>query len=461
MRRSIPGRRLATSPGAHVPDTVEHSRLMNKLRSSANYVLGLSFALTAMNVMDRQLLAIAAGAIQSEFSLSDTELGILTGFAFVVMHVGVGVPISALADRTNRRNLIAAGLVAWSALTAATGLAQNYVQIFATRIGVGVGEAVGSGPLQSLLSDYFPVARRATAFAVTGAGGNSGAFIALLAGGYLVDALGWRITFIIFGAPGLLLALIFWRTVAEPKRGAVDQIEIEALPLREGFSRFLGLPSFWYLTLSATFNQFTNYGFLFFLPLAMMRLHGLEASEAGLTLAFAQAAPTFVGVLCSGVLADRLSRKNLAWHLRVPAIASTLAFPLAITFLSIDSLALALPFCAAMSFLSTMWLATGNAALQSIVHPAVRATAYSVLQLFASLIGLGCGPAFVGWASESLSGTYGDDSIRYALMMAASVQLLGGFFHYLASRRYARDSQSARDAQSEFADGASASSTGQ
>ena len=131
---------------------------MNKLRSSANYVLGLSFALTAMNVMDRQLLAIAAGAIQSEFSLSDTELGILTGFAFVVMHVGVGVPISALADRTNRRNLIAAGLVAWSALTAAPGLAQNYVQIFATRIGVGVGEAVGSGPLQSLLSDYFPVA---------------------------------------------------------------------------------------------------------------------------------------------------------------------------------------------------------------------------------------------------------------------------------------------------------------
>lgn len=413
-------------------------------RSRANYVLGVSFALTALNVMDRQLLAIAAGAIQSEFSLSDTELGLLTGFAFVVMHVGVGVPISALSDRTNRRNLIAMGLVAWSALTAATGLAQNYFQIFAARIGVGVGEAVGSGPLQSLLSDYFPVARRATALAVTGAGGNTGAFVALLAGGLLVDSVGWRLTFMIFGVPGLLLAFVFWRSVAEPERGAADQIVIEPLPLREGLSRFLSLPSFWYLTLSATFNQFTNYAFLFFLPLAMMRLHGLEASEAGVTLAFAQAAPTFAGVLCAGVLADRLSRRNLAWHLRVPAIASVLAVPLAIAFLSIDSLPLALPFCAAMSFLGTMWLGTGNAALQSVVHPSVRATAYSVLQLFASLIGLGCGPAFVGWASESLAEAHGHESIRYALMMAATVQLLGGLAHYMASRRYAQDAGDAR-----------------
>jgi len=362
------------------------------------------------------------------------------------MHVVVGVPISALSYRTNRRNLIAMGLVAWSALTAATGLAGSYLQIFAARIGVGIGEAVGSGPLQSLLSDYFPVARRATAFAVTGAGGNTGAFIALLAGGLLVDSVGWRVTFLIFGVPGLLLALVFWRTVAEPERGAADQITIEPLPLREGLSRFLRLPSFWYLTLSATFNQFTNYAFLFFLPLAMMRLHGLDAGEAGVTLAFAQAAPTFAGVLCAGLLADRLSRRNLAWHLRVPAIASCLAVPLAITFLSIDSLPLALPFCAAMSFLSTMWLGTGNAALQSVVHPSVRATAFSVLQLFASLIGLGCGPAFVGWASESLSGTYGDESIRYALMMAAGVQLLGGLSHFLASRRYAQDTRNARQA---------------
>ncbi|MBJ21582.1 MAG: MFS transporter [bacterium] len=420
---------------------------MTEGRSNPNYVLGICFALTALNVMDRQVLAITAGAIQSEFGLSDTELGVLTGFAFVVMHVGVGIPISAIADRANRRNLISLGLVAWSALTAATGLAQNYLQIFAARIGVGIGEAVGSGPLQSLLSDYFPVARRATALAITAAGGQTGAFLALLAGGLLVDSLGWRATFLIFGLPGLVLAIVLWRSVAEPERGAADQIVVEVLPLREGFSRFLGLPAFWYLTASATFNQFTNYGFLFFLPLALMRLHGLEASEAGVTLAFAQAAPTFAGVLCSGLLADRLGRIDLAWHLRVPAIASILAVPLAIAFLSINSLWLALPLCAAMSFLGTMWLGTGNAALQSVVHPSVRATAYSVLQFFASLIGLGCGPAFVGWASESLSGTYGEESIRFALMMAACVQLLGGLAHYLASRRYARDMLGAQPSQ--------------
>jgi len=403
--------------------------------SSPNYVLGICFSLTAMNVMDRQLLAIAAGAIQAEFLLSDTQLGVLTGFAFVVMHVAVGIPISSLADRTNRRNLIAIGLVAWSTLTAATGFAQSYLQIFAARVGVGIGEAVGSGPILSLISDYFPVERRATALAINGAGASIGAFIALLAGGFLVDAFGWRATFVIFGAPGLLLALLLWRTVTEPVRGAADRVTVESLSLRDGFSRFLGLPSFWYLTFSAAFNQFANYGFLFFLPIAMMRLHGLEASEAGVALAFSQAAPTFAGVLVAGMLADRLSRRDLAWHLRVPAIASTLACPIAITFLQAESLTVALPLCTGMSFLGTMWLGTGNAALTSVVHPSVRATSYSVLLLVASLIGLGCGPAFVGWASAALGERYGDTSIRYALMLAAGVQLLGGLFHSLDGLR--------------------------
>lgn len=419
---------------------------MSRTRSTPEYVLGVCFAVTALNVMDRQVLAITAGAIQADFDLSDTQLGLLTGFAFVVMHVVVGIPISALADRSNRRNLIAAGLVGWSALTAITGFARSYVEIFAARIGVGVGEAVGSGPVQSLLSDYFPVERRATALATTAAGGQIGAFVALLAGGLLVDAVGWRATFVIFGLPGLVLAAVMWLTVDEPERGAADQRVVQPLPLREGLGRILGLPTFWLLTASATFNQFTNYGFLFFLPLAMMRLHGLEAGQAGTTLAFTQALPTFLGVLASGWLADRLSRRDLAWHLRVPAIASALAVPTAWLFLSLESLALALPACFAMSFLSTTWLGTGNAALQSVIHPAVRATAFSIQLLVASLVGLGLGPAFVGWASEQLAPRYGQGSIRYALMMAAAVQALGALAHYLASRRYARDARARREA---------------
>lgn len=419
---------------------------LNRRAAKPNYVLSIAFLLTALNVMDRQLLAMAAGPIQAEFALSDTQLGILTGFAFVVMHATVGIPIASFADRTNRRNLIAAGIVAWSALTAATGLARSYAQIFAARVGVGIGEAVGSGPVQSLLADYFPVERRAGALAIVGAGGNLGAFIALLLGGFLVDWVGWRATFFIFGAPGLVIALVLYTTVDEPLRGAADQRPVESLPLREGLGQFLAMPSFWYITLSATFNQFANYGFLFFLPTAMARLHGLEMSQAGTILAFSQALPTFAGVIVSGFLADRLSRFNPAWHLRLPALASVLAVPLAIAFLSIDSLPHALPFCVGMAFLSTMWLGTGNAALQSIVHPSVRATAFSVLLLFSSLIGLGFGPAFVGWASDWLAPSYGDESIRYALMAAATAQLLGGLAHYLASRRYARDSSHSRPA---------------
>jgi len=381
---------------------------LNRRATNPNYFLGIAFSLTALNVMDRQLLAIAAGSIQVEFGLSDTDIGILTGFAFVIMHVLVGVPIASLADRTNRRNLIAMGILAWSTLTAATGLALSYTQIFVARVGVGIGEAAGSGPVQSMLSDYFPIERRAGALAINGAGGGFGAFMALLVGGFLVDSVGWRTTFFIFGAPGLVISLLLYKTVDEPQRGAADEKPVESLPLFEGLGRFLRMPSFWYLTLSASFNSFANYGVLFFLPTAMARLHGLNMGEAGAILAFAQAAPSFVGVIAAGFLADRLSRTNPAWHLRVPAIASVLAVPLGIVFLSIDSLALALPFCVAMAFFNTMWLGTGNAALQSVVHPAVRATAFSVLLLFSSVIGLGLGPALVGWASDQLAPSFGD-----------------------------------------------------
>jgi MFS family permease len=400
------------------------------------WVLTLCFLITALNVMDRQVLAITASAIQAEFGLSDAELGLLTGFAFVVMHVIVGIPVSWLADRSNRRNVIALGVIAWSALTAATGLARSYGQIFAARIGVGVGEAVGSGPVQSLLADYFPVGRRGTAYAVNGSGGNLGAFVALLLGGFLVEAVGWRATFFVFGAPGLVVALLLFLSVEEPTRSGLDGDDGSGRPLLESMGRVARTPCFALLTLSASFNQFTNYGFLFFLPTAMMRLHGLDAGAAGSSLALCQAAPTFAGVLASGWLVDRLGRRDLRWHLRVPALASCLAAPLAVVFLSIDALAPALAVCAMSSFLSTMWLATGNSALQSVVTPSVRATAFSMMLFVSSLFGLGLGPAFVGWASDALSSQYGAEGLRYALMAAAGVQVLGGLAHGLASRRY-------------------------
>jgi len=448
-----PGQRIGggtpTAPAA-AADVVATTR--------PGWVLAICFALTALNVMDRQVLAITASAIQAEFGLSDTQLGVLTGFAFVVMHATVGIPISWLADRTNRRNVIALGLVAWSGLTAATGLARGYAQIFAARVGVGIGEAVGSGPIQSLLSDYFPVGRRGWAIAVNGAGGNLGAFVALLLGGFLVDAVGWRATFFVFGAPGLVVAALLYWTVEEPRRegspersGSASRDDASrpasastGLSFRESLGRFARLPSFWLLTFSAGFNQFTNYAFLFFLPTAMMRLYDLDASRAGSLLALCQAAPTFVGVLTSGWLVDRLAPRDTRWHLRVPAIASALAVPFAIAFLACEGLGPALALCVVASFFGTMWVATGNTAMQTMIDPAVRATAHASMIFFSSGLGLGLGPAFVGWASDAWAPRFGVDSLRYALIAAALVQVLGAAAHALAARRYEEDSRRAR-----------------
>ncbi len=212
----------------------------------SRYVLGILFCLTALNVIDRQVLATLNEPIKAAFGASDTAMGLLLGTSFTIFHVLSALPIARWADRGNRRSLIAGGLFAWSVLTAITGAAQNFAQVFATRMGVGIGETVGSGPVQSIIADYFPPERRAAAYSFLGSGGVVGSMLGFALGGWIAQNFGWRMTFVFFGVPGIALAGLLFFTVKEPARGLLDGLVVsdESDDLGTVARFLLSLPSF-------------------------------------------------------------------------------------------------------------------------------------------------------------------------------------------------------------------------
>jgi MFS family permease len=187
-----------------------------------NYVLVMLTLVYVFNFIDRQLLVILQESIKKELHLSDTQLGLLSGFTFAIFYVTMGIPIARLADRGNRRNIVAASLGVWSLMTACSGLARNFVQLLLARIGVGVGEAGGSPPAHAMISDYFPPQKRSTALSIYSTGIYFGILIGFLMGGYLNQHLGWRIAFFSLGIPGVIFSLLVFITVKEPRKGATD-----------------------------------------------------------------------------------------------------------------------------------------------------------------------------------------------------------------------------------------------
>ena len=172
------------------------------------YVLGILLVVYVFNFIDRQILAILLQPIKVDLGLSDTQLGLLSGVAFAVFYATFGIPIARLADRSSRVNIISASLAVWSLMTAVCGLAQNFWQLLAARIGVGIGEAGCSPPSHSLISDYFAPETRATAMSIYSLGIPIGIMIGFLAGGWIVEFFDWRTAFIAVGLPGVLLAVV-------------------------------------------------------------------------------------------------------------------------------------------------------------------------------------------------------------------------------------------------------------
>jgi predicted MFS family arabinose efflux permease len=405
-------------------------------RDRSRYALGVLFLVYAFNHLDRQVFGALLEPIKTDLALSDTAMGFLGGLAFALFHAIAGVPIARWADRSSRTRIIALGVVIWSAATAASGLVRNLGQMTAARVMIGIGEASNGPASHSLISDYFPPQRRATALAVFFMGAHLGVLLGFAGGGFVAERLGWRVAFLMLGAPGVLLALLVWFTVPEPERGAADSgaIDTRALPFRSVVHLLGTNRTFLFVLLGQAIHAFSAMGLLLWMAPLLMRLHGMNIAEAGLWIGPIAGISGAVGVLAGGRLADRFGARDAAWYLRLPALAALIGVPFTVVFIMTDRTGLALLCLVPHAFLNGSYSGPVAAVVQSIVHVRSRAVAASLNVVATNLIGVGLGPQIIGVLSDVFSASAGERSLRWAMLLVALSNLLAAVFYLRASR---------------------------
>jgi predicted MFS family arabinose efflux permease len=407
----------------------------------ANYVLGVLFVVYVINFIDRQVLAVFIGPIKEEFGVSDTAMGLLVGFAFALFYTFAGIPIARWADRGNRRSIIAIGLTLWSAMTVACGLARSFLQLALMRVGVGVGEAAGSPPAHSLISDYFSPLRRATALGIYSWGVYVGSAMAYLGGGYLRAHFDWRTAFILLGLPGLLVALVVRFTVREPPRGYSEQGRRSAATTTFGetLRHLLSCRSWVYMVTGSCLLSLTGYGVLMWGYEFFGRVHGMSPVDIGVWMALIVGLGGSLGTYLGGALTDRMGASDSGWYMRLPAIATLVGLPFAFAFLLADSSGMSMVFFFPFYLLSNMYVPAMHTINQNLAMLRMRATAAAILLFIVNIVGAGAGPFLVGFLNDQYAGRYGDEAIRYSLLTIATTGILGAFCLYLSSRALSED----------------------
>ena len=403
----------------------------------SRWVLALLFLVAAFNLIDRQIFGMLLEPIKREFGASDTALGLLTGLSFALFYALGGIPIARWADRGVRRSIIAAGLALWSALTFASGFAQTFAQLVLARLGVGVGEAAGTPPSHSLVADYFPPRRRASALAVVSVGASLGTAAAYLVGGWIEQLYGWRAVFWAVGTPGVVLAVLVRFTVREPPRGRFEGGALAAarFGLRDALAHLGRIAAYRHLVAAASLHSFAYSGGALWYPAFLMRIHGLASGEIGTLLALLSSLPSALGIYCGGWLTDRLCARDERWYQWLAGAATLASVPFALLFLFLPGTALALACLAPAAFLIGAGVPGIHVTTQALAPPRLRALASALNLLVLSLVGLGLGPTCVGALNDALAPAFGAGAIRVSLALVVSLACIGSAFHNRLSAR--------------------------
>lgn len=422
--------------------------------SARRYAIGMLLVIYIFNFLDRQIVNILAEPIKNELNLADWQLGMLTGLAFALFYTVLGIPIARYAEKADRVKIISVAVAVWSAFTVACGLATSFTQLLLARIGVGVGEAGCSPPAHSLITDYTPKEQRASALAFYSMGIPLGSLAGMALGGLIADAWGWRAAFFVAGAPGIILAIVAFLTLPEPRRGLEKKIvAVKGPGFGEALTELRSKKSFWWISIGAALSAMVGYGHIAFYGSFYLRNHGegLTAMAAsvneligvsfgpigflgtalGLIIGVCGALGTYLG----GVLADRAARKNVAGYATVPAIAGLVTVIPFIAAMLVDSVALSFLILALPVFAGAIWYGPVFASAQSLVHPRTRATAAAVLLFIINLVGLGLGPLLVGSFSDIFAQTMGAaEGIRWSMVAFGGVGGIASIAFFLAAR---------------------------
>ncbi len=407
----------------------------------AYYALVLLTIVYSFNFIDRQLLAILQESVKADLDLSDSQLGLLTGFAFAAFYVIAGIPIARWADRGNRRNIVALSLFVWSFMTAISGVVANYMQLLLVRIGVGIGEAGGSPPSHSMISDIFPASERASAIGFYSMGVSIGILFGFLAGGWLNEYFGWRVAFIIVGAPGILLAIVVRMSIAEPIRGLVEhrQAVDKPVPMSDVVSLLWSRRSFRHMAMGAALNAFAGYSISNWIASFMIRSHGMPTGELGTWLALTIGLGGAVGVFCGALLADRLAPRDKRWYMWLPAVAGIISLPFSISTYLVAGAYTSLMMGIIPGILFNVYLGNTIATTHGLVGLRMRALSSAILFLIINMIGLGLGPWSTGMLSDYLEPSLGIESLRYAMLYLLPPIMLWSACHFFMAARTLRE----------------------
>ena len=411
------------------------------------YVLGLLTLVYAFNFIDRQVLVIVQEQIREELGLMDWQLGMLSGFVFAVFYSILGVPIAHCSESIGRKRVVSMSLAFWSLMTALMGAAQNFLQLALLRIGVGVGEAGGSPPSHSIISDIFPRKRRAFALSVFSMGVYFGYLLAYSLGGWVGEALGWRLTFMVVGLPGVLIALLVAWSIKEPPRGLaesgykpklLDSAHTDETPpaFSETLRHLWAQRSFRDLALAGSFQSLAGYGVGNFMPSFIIRAHEMSIGDIGWRLALITGLGGAIAIAVSGYVTDRLSLRSQKWYALFPAYAIGVTLLLAPLVFLTESTGIMFLGYIPYEFLGATWLGASLAITHSLVGLRQRAVASAVLFFLINLIGLGLGPLLIGMISDLLRPALGDaDGLRYAILSTALVAKSLCVVHFLLAAR--------------------------
>lgn len=401
----------------------------------ARYVLFVLFLVGVFALVDRQIFGMLIDPIKQEFAVSDTWLGLASGLSFAFFYAAAGIPIARLADRGSRRNILALGLGAWSALTLLSGLTVNFAQLVIARLAIGIGEAAGTPTAHALIADYFPPERRARALSIYTAGASAGVFFSYLIGGWIQELWGWRGVFLALGAPGVLLAVVVRATIREPRRGRFESRAAPPVSTADALGRLLEKPAYRLVLMSFALHSLAHSAASMWYPAYLGRVHGMAPREIGTLLALGSAAFMALGVITGGIVTDRLAASDRRWLLRLPGFASLAYAPLSILFLFSPSRELALLGLASSAFLLGIAIPGMHSTIQELADSTTRATAAAVNLVILTLVGSGLGPTVVGVLNDLLAARLGDGAVRWSLALAALVGGGSGVLALVGARR--------------------------
>lgn len=390
-----------------------------------------------LNFLDRQIVNILAEEISRDLKLSDRQIGLMTGLAFALFYTALGIPIARYVDRpaTDRSRVISVSLGIWSVMTAACGLAGNFVQLLAARIGVGVGEAGCTPAAHALITDAIPAEKRSSAIAFYGLGIPIGGLIGMVVGGALNDLYGWRNAFLAVAIPGIAFAFILPLLLKDPGRHIAHAKAQNAQPFWEALGDIIRNRTFMLILLGASFTAFLSYGKGVWVVILFQRDFGLSAGQTGLWLGVVTGLAGMLGTWLGGYLADRFGAVDRRHLLTAPAIGMMVAAPVLFAAYYVSDWQVALALLTVPTVLNYFYYGPSYALAQRLVRPDQRALATSLMLFGQNLIGLGLGPLFFGILSDAFKPMAGTDSVRWVLYGAAWLGLLPAFYFWRASKR--------------------------